>query len=288
MKYDQLIAQRFDVKSTSGDERVCSCPFHQDGGKPNLYVNARTSLYFCHACNAKGHVGKTTQATDLEELKSRLHRRKSTDAVARPWDEAMLNRFDVPHPFWEDDRGFDAATIQMFRLGYDMAADTLTIPIRSVRGDLLGVIRRLTQEAVDACLRPKYMHPTGFKMGRTLFGAHLVHKMTDSRKVALVEGPLDAVACWDAGVPAMAMHGARLSPDQAKIVRRLDVQTVVCMTDNDNAGDGAAHSIKEQLRGLVVQVGIYGDGWPKDPGELTRRQRREMFDTAVPYWDAWS
>lgn len=45
--WDPFIATRFEVLGTSGDERVCRCPLHDDRGKPNLYVNATKGLYLC-------------------------------------------------------------------------------------------------------------------------------------------------------------------------------------------------------------------------------------------------
>lgn len=291
MKYDAAIKAAFTVVQTSGDERICPCPFHKDGGKPNLYANARSGLYFCHACGAKGHVDKGNNKTDDEQrclwvqdgIEELRNPRKSKTPT---YDDTWLDRFDHRHDFWEA-RGFSDEIVQAFRLGYDPSTDMLTIPIRTSAGAVVGVVRRRTPEQVQAGLRPKYLYPTGFKMGRMLFAADRIAE-AGVTKVALVEGALDAVACWAAGVPAMALFGARLSVDQSKLIKRLGVNTVVCMTDNDGAGDAAVHSVKETLTGTTVLVGWYRDGWPKDPGELTIKQRKLMFDTAVTYAKAWS
>lgn len=288
LRYDQLIASQFDVKGTSGPERICQCPFHNDGGKPNLYVNADTGLYFCHSCGAKGTLSKSTRSEQTELVLSSIQdklRNPKRDRMPLAQPESWLDRFDFDHPDWFD--RFDEPTIERFRLGYDPVSDKLTIPIRNIEGQPTGVILRLPKARSDAGERPKYMHPTGFKMGRTLFASHLVD---DIPHVALCEGPLDAVACWEAGVPALGLFGARLSEDQRLILQRLGIHHVTCMTDNDPAGDHAVMQIKEQLRGtgIVVTVGWYRDGWPKDPGELTPAQRRQMWQTAVPYHKAWS
>lgn len=280
-RFDALIQRTFDVHGSSGDERICKCPWHDDGAKPNLYVNADTGLYFCHACGAKGHVGKMTgeeaRCISLDDLRKKLNV-VADDGVVQTHPESWLTQFDFDHDYWTQVRGFDQATIDLFRLGYDPASDRVTIPIRDSRGNVLGVIyRRLDDE------RPKYLHPRGFQRKRDLYGAWLVRKRRYAR-VAVVEGPLDAVACWDAKVPAVALHGCVMTSEQASLLRGLGVTTVVAFTDNDTAGEEAIHGIKERLKGLQVLVALYGDLWhAKDPGELHPRQRRHAFLSAVPY-----
>jgi DNA primase len=84
------------------------------------------------------------------------------------------------------------------------------------------------------------------------------------------------------------MHGAHLTEDQAKILRGLGATTVVCMTDNDRAGDEATHTIKAALPGLAVLVGWYRPHWQgKDPAELHPIRRRQMFSEALHYSKAF-
>lgn len=291
MRYEQQIKATFKVRSTSGSEFCCTCPFHNDKGKPNLYVNGNTGLYFCHACGARGKVDKVGAGVPLNALRERLHDVATPPAptmVQHP--ESWLDRFDNEHPFWTEEpdgtadppRGFSPETVKLFRLGYDPMTDLLTIPVRSAKGALLGVIHRQTPRAVKAGVRPKYLHPTGFKMGRMLFGAYLVEGTT----VAITEGPLDAVACWDAGIEAVALHGARMTRHQAQIVLRKGVRRVVCMTDNDSAGEAAIMSVREHLPGVQIAVGMYRRSDPKDPGLMTRERRLSMYENALPFHKA--
>lgn len=286
-RYDSLISTTFQVMGRSGDERICKCPWHNDGGKPNLYVNASSGLYYCHACGAKGSIAKGVDRevlveADLRSMRDRLSNMGAASEKGmqvRP--ESWLDQFDIPHEHWTDVRRFSEATIARFRLGYDPGADCLTIPIRTSRGEVLGVIRRRLDGE-----KPKYKHPTGFKKSKDLFGSWLIRKRRYD-KVAVVEGPLDAVACWDARIPAVALHGAHMADGQAAILRSLGVHTVVTMTDNDRAGDDAVHTIKDALPMVRVLCSWYRQGWGKDPGELTIAQRRLMFNTAVPYHRAF-
>ncbi len=272
--YAQAIEAQFDVHHWEGDEAVCKCPWHDDTGRPNLYVNASSGLYNCFVCNAKGKLKSNTVPADqrLGALRSKLHQQ---EAPVKTYPEEWLDQF-VEHPYWHEVRKFSDSTIARFRLGYDAMAGKLTIPIHSASGTVLGVIYRRLDNA-----KPKYLHPHGFQTSRNLFGAHL---LTKQRKVALVEGPLDAVACWDANIPALAAYGARLSAGQAQLLRRLGVQTVVVMTDNDTPGRMAVREVKRAVSGVSVLVGQYEPHWSaKDPGELSKVKRKQMYHSAVPF-----
>ena len=275
----ELVEQQFDVVHYEGKEAVCRCPWHNDSGRPNLYVNTETGLYICFSCGAKGKadLNKPVSTEDnLHRLRNRLKKLGDTDenpVMLR--SEDWLNQFDHEHPYWSG-RGFSERTIKSFGLGWSPITDTVTIPIRDSRGRLLGVIHRVLDGS-----KPKYLHPKGFQTGRNLFGSWLIggHK-----KVAIVEGPLDAIACWDAGVPAVAAYGSRLTTGQAELVKKLGVTTLVVMTDNDLPGREAVLSIKKGLTGVGVYVGVYEPHWSaKDPGELSKVKRKQMYYTAVPF-----
>lgn len=288
-RYDELIAASFQVVSSSGDERLCRCPFHDEGKTPHLYANAVKGLYICFSCGAKGTLatleGRVPDA-DLYYMKQKIKHLVEKEDVFVPRDESWLLQFDVPTPYWQE-RGFSDDIIKRFKLGYEPMTNRATIPLRDSWGKLGGVIYRRLDGG-----KPKYSHPKGFKMGANLFGADQV-RAGDYKRVAITEGPLDAVACWDANVPAVALHGCRVSPDQAKLLKQLGVTTAVVMTDNDDAGFELLNTARQDLAGMMVMVGMYRQAWvvpdrngewrmAKDPGELTAKRRRHMFLSAVP------
>lgn len=268
-----------DVRGTSGSEYVCRCPFHDDKGKPNLYVNAVNGLWLCHACGEKGNAKKLAQKLNVELLDSgvtvsSLRSRVETltygqERKVKVYSEAWLRQFDFDHPYWTDERGFSEKTVKEWQLGYWPAKDVVTIPMRATNGDILGVIERRLDGG-----KPKYKYPKGGMKGRYLFGGWKVK----TKKVALVEGPLDAIACWQARVPALALMGARITRDQCKVLSKLDVRSVVLMMDNDQGGREAIEQVQTELDGLIVRVGEYRPYWTmKDPGSMSPIQIRKMF-----------
>jgi DNA primase len=283
-RYDRLIRQHFEVVMVRGDEYICKCKFHQDGGKPNLYVNGTKGLFICFACGAKGTLASQGQPDPPSKLELREKLAKVDTPGPQPLSDLWLKQFDLPHPKYQA-RHLSDEVIRMFQLGYDPFEDELTIPLRTWRGHLLGVIRRRTDDQ-----RPSYRYPKGIPIGKHLFGAWKIRQR--HRKVALVEGSLDAVACWDARVPSVALLGARLTDDQTRVLLRLGVPHVVVMTDADKAGQEAVDQIHSQLKdtGIAMSVGVYRPYWVgcKDPGDLARKPERirKMFHSAMT-WPAW-
>lgn len=289
MKYEQWVTRHFDVKSSSGDERLVLCPFQPEKTSPHMYINVAKGLYYCHSCGVKGPLAKLAEGMNVpfgpstiptDYLKERVAglTRPAQEPVDGPevLSEEILASYRFPTRRWAQ-RGFSPGVVDLFELGYDPTTNDLTIPLRSSTGELLGVIRRRPKGKM-----PKYMYPDGFSIGRYLFGAWLIDKQ---RTVALCEGPLDAVACWDAGIPALGLLGARITADQVRVLARLNVKSTVLFLDNDNAGEIALDGIYGKLRNIGVSVKQVNyaayDG--KDPGELSVLRRTELWEDATRY-----
>lgn len=288
MKYEAIIRRSFDVKGTSGSEFVAKCPWHNDKGKPNLYINGVKGVFYCQACGRKGHlrnIAETLPAATTMEIRERLKlMNERTSNQRRVYPEAWLTQYqglafpdrpwDAVHPYWRD-RGLSLDVIRRFNLGFDYQKGMLTIPVRDPRGQLLGVINRVLTDA-----RPKYRYPKGFPISNHLFASWEVKTQT---KVAIVEGALDAITCWDAKVPALALYGSRLSEKQRGVLIRLGIEQVVIFTDNDEAGQTAIPQITEALRGtgVLCRVARYRPYWSgKDPGDLRHDQIKKAFHSA--------
>jgi hypothetical protein len=298
MRYLPVIEKHFAVVSRGGEEILCVCPWHEDKSG-HLYINARKGLYLCMVCGAKGSLDgsdksgrcaftiPTLETTDVRDRLRQITKRKAT---VHYYPEGWLGQYDVPHDYWPVERGLSPATIAKWRLGYDPFSDRATIPMRTMHGQIIGVsFRRLDGGT------PKYLDPKGYAKGKHLYGAWLLGP--DVRTVALVEGQVDAIACDEARVPAVATMGSRLTRDQAKVLQHLGIRKVVGLYDNDNAGRKAVLQTYDMLRGTGIQyaAGWYRPYWMKqtgegmkpvkDPDDLTPQRLRKMYHSAVPILD---
>lgn len=293
MKYEGVIRKSFEVKSTSGQEFLCLCPWHADTGGGHLYVNAIKGVYLCMSCGTKGHLDRMGLVPRMTtaDIRERLAMVKAPKVEFKTYPEGWLKKFAVPHPFWTQERGLPQDVVDLFCLGYDPFTNRMTLPLRDVHGRILGVSYR----RIDGG-SPKYLNPKGYPIGRHLYGAWL---LTDKpvRTVAVTEGQVDAIRCWSYGIPAVAAMGARLTDDQVRVLQRLGVHKVVLLLDNDNAGRKGTIAIYDALRGTGIRVvsGWYRPYWTKptpdglrevkDPDELSRPRLRKMYHSAVGILD---
>lgn len=287
MRYAKTVEKHFTVTQRGGTEWLVMCPWHDDTSQGHLYINVVKGLFLCMSCGAKGHLdsldGVELPQVSTRDVRDRLRALQAPKHTQKTYPEAWLAQYDVPHDYWTKTRGLPEAVVKQFRLGYDPFSNRLTLPLRDMHGRVLGVTYRRLDDGT-----PKYLHPKGFPIGRHLYGAWL---LTDQRKVALVEGQVDAIRCWSERVPALSMMGSRLTRDQVKVLQRSNVGHVVLMLDNDRAGIKGTVGVYDALRGSGIRVscGWYRDYWfgVKDPDGLTGQRLRKMYHSSVPI-DAWA
>jgi DNA primase len=142
---------------------------------------------------------------------------------------------------------------------YDPLAGRITVPVCDHSGRVLGFAGRLVEASAD---RPKYLN-TGdtavFRKGRTLFGVREARELLrrDGRlPLHVLEGQLKAVACAEAGIPAVAAGGTAFTPEQAVVAVGLSERIAWC-PDPDEAGTKAVLANAPVLRekGAEVVVG---------------------------------
>lgn len=281
-RFDPVIKRGFKVISQSGSERCCLCPFHKDRSG-HLYINAVSGLYLCHVCGAKGTVaGKTPPPADLMDLHKKLAEVKAGKQDQRFKPERWLQQFDMDSDYWTVVRKLTPAVITQFRLGFDPFTNRATLPFRDFHGNLIGVTYRRLDD-----FKPKYTHPEKTPVGRHLFGAWLLE---DQKTVAITEGQIDAVRCWEQRIPALATFGSKITVDQVKVLQRLGIHKVVVLYDNDNAGRKGTLQVYESMKGSGIQVvaGWYRPYWlnVKDPDGLNGPRLRKFYHSAVdiPKW----
>jgi DNA primase len=288
--FSDMVEAHLDVRSRSGDEWAALCPFHSDS-QPSFWVNVEKLVYVCYACGAKGnakmlarHLGLELGEETADESLDRLRRTlmawgsepAALETIPSKWIALWQLSADT-RARWAERGITDDGVFKDFQLGYDSTQDQLVIPVHDpVTGDLVSFIRRnLSGDG------PKYVYRTGFKISQQLYGSYQA-RVANSRVVAIVEGSIDALCMWQAGIPAVALLGARVSPTQATLLQRLDPMAYVLMTDADRAGRAAAQDIRQRLAGtgIIVREPV---NWPegcKDPGDMSERQRTETFESA--------
>lgn len=148
---------------------------------------------------------------------------------------------------------------------YDRFRNRLMFPIRDVQGRLIGFGGRTLGDD-DA----KYLNTPDsplYRKSSVLYGIDLAAKaMREEKRVMLVEGYFDVLACRRAGIESVvATCGTALTEEHVKLIKR-HAETVVLCLDQDRAGKDAA----ERAYMMASAEGIQVDGIvlpDKDPAD---------------------
>lgn len=172
---------------------------------------------------------------------------------------------------------------------YDRFRGRVIFPLKDHKGIVVGFSgRTLLKDEKEA----KYINSPEtqlYSKSRMLYG--LWENREQIRKengIVLVEGELDVIPSWQAGVKNVAaIKGSAFTSEQAQLMTRF-TKNVYMSLDSDSAGQEAikrAVVIAEQMDLSIRVVQIKGG---KDPGDVATsnpRSWREMVKGAVLYWD---
>ncbi len=218
-----------------------------------------------------------------------------------------------PETIDEFDLGFapggDSLTVHLIKKGYsvnDLARAGLTqkntsglyrdkfferiiFPIANQVGKVIAFTGRITPEAEakykdSAVTPPKYLNSPEtpiFNKSRTLYGFDRSKKfVSDSRSVILMEGQMDFLGAWQAGVRNLvAVSGTGLTPYHLEKLRRF-ADTALVSFDNDAAGlkaleRGLEYFNKFDFHAKVINLGKY-----KDPADAAKADP-DFFKNAI-------
>lgn len=240
--YEEFAERHLNVQSKSGREWMCICVFHEDRNA-SMQFNIDKGMFVCFSCGVGGGIKKLEQRLGVSHQHigvgvdtiyrklNELRKQANREEGPRIYPESHLQTFSMPHPYWNN-RGLTDVTIEAFDLGYDIGRDAVTIPVRTMNGELLGVVRRYLDPDADV----RYRYPKRFHKREHLFASWMVAADQSIDTVALTEGAIDTITLWQWGVPAMAIYGSDVSELQLRALRRLGITKVQLFFDNDKPG----------------------------------------------------
>jgi DNA primase len=172
-----------------------------------------------------------------------------------------------------EDRKVNLGAVIKYGIGYfdsteySMYYGRIMFPVRTQYGELVSYQGRALFDW-KAEGKPKYYHGQ-YDKSKVIYGLHECMELAVKlNHVVIVEGPFDVVACYMAGIPAVAPLGTALSIQQAFILRRY-VDKVYAWYDNDKAGSKAyqlSKTIAERADLGLTKVTL--NGYTKDASEV--------------------
>lgn len=208
-------------------------------------------------------------------------------------------------------RGLTPETIEAFELGFAPGGDTLTVHLINAGFDVNDIVRaglahkntaglyrdrffsriifpiansvgktvaftgRILEGAGEGSDAPKYLNSPEtpiFNKSKILYGLHATKgDIAKSRTVLFVEGQMDLLMAWQAGVKnVVAVSGTALTPFHMEKLRRL-ADTVVMSFDNDEAGVHALERALDIFNNYDFCVKVVDLQDYKDPAEAAER-----------------
>lgn len=283
-----------------GNDLVGLCPFHSEK-TPSFHVHPDRGFFKCFGCGVGGDVITFVQklenvafgeAVRVLAVKAgvELEPENPRAARARSEREAIYDANRLAAAFFArelqsdagararaycEKRGFSAATIERFGLGYaldswdalvrelqandvdlvlaakagllkpgqrgyyDFYRDRLMVPTYATTGEVIAFGGRALGDA-----EPKYLNTAGtpvYTKGQHLYALNVARRAAQSdRTLIVVEGYLDCIAMHQAGFEnAVAALGTSFTPEQATELRKYADYVYLCF-DGDTAGNAAA------------------------------------------------
>ncbi len=265
------------------------CPLPTHNGKKNsasFSANLDRGIFHCFGCGAKGNViefaarmegvdpangsdfrkvalklqqtflpGDCRPAANTRQVKPDTSKQEEK-ILAQPQNRVEINAplnfelttLDPTHPYLIG-RGFTAATIQEFGLGYCSRGSLkarIAIPLHSLEGRLIGYAGRVVDDATISEENPKYRLPSKrdhegvtyqFQKSLIVYNLHRLPHVVDN--LIVVEG---FTATWwltQAGIRnIVALMGASCGGHQAQLIldRVAPAGRIWLMPDGDDAG----------------------------------------------------
>ena len=166
------------------------------------------------------------------------------------------------------------------RPSYDRFRNRLIVPIQDDRGRVIAFGGR----TIDPDREPKYLNSPEtplFYKSAVLFNLHRARKPAhDAGSVVVVEGYLDAIAVYQAGIHSVvATLGTAFTEEQMTRLWRLAPEPVVCF-DGDSAGAAAAHRAIDRILPLLKSGQSFNFAFlpeGQDPDDLVSKGGREAL-----------
>jgi len=164
---------------------------------------------------------------------------------------------------------------------FDRFRGRLMFPIHDEQGRIIGFGGRALAEGQE----PKYLNSSDspiYHKKRVLFNLHRAKEaVRKSNRAVLVEGYMDAIGVWGAGVrEVVASCGTALVSDQVRALRR-HAERIVVNFDPDQAGVNAAERSIQILLEEGVRVRVLELEGGLDPDEYVKANGAEVYRARV-------
>lgn len=162
---------------------------------------------------------------------------------------------------------------------YDKFRNRIIFPIINTKGNILGFGGRVLDDSMPKYLNSKETYI--FNKGYNLYGLNLLNKLSNKKKIILVEGYMDVIALFSRGINySVASLGTALTERQAKLIKRYGKEVYIAY-DSDKAGLKATEKAVQILRNQEIEPKIIVLDEFKDPDDFLEAKGINEFDKKI-------
>lgn len=162
---------------------------------------------------------------------------------------------------------------------YDKFRNRIIFPIINTKGNVLGFGGRVLDDSM-----PKYLNSQEtyiFSKGYNLYGLNLLSKFSNKDKIILVEGYMDVIALFSAGINySVASLGTALTERQSKLIKRYGKEVYIAY-DSDEAGIKATEKAAKILRSQDIEPKVIVLDKFKDPDDFIKAKGVKEFNEKI-------
>lgn len=281
----QLLDKTFD----SGEDIMVQCPYHKGGQerRPSAGIRKSDGMFHCLACGethslpevitycmqsadplfgykwlAKNFASVSAENRQDIELDLVRGRASSNTQETTKITEEELDSYRYNHPYMYK-RGLIDPVIEFFDIGFDKITNSITFPVRNLRGECEFIARRTVHGKIFNI--PKNVE-------KPLYGLYEISQrkfsVKDCGKIYVCEGLFDCLRLWCNGKFAVAGFGCLFSDYQVKLLNELPTRHLVLALDSDDAGRKASKKLRKTIKNKLITEVVLPKG-RKDIGECT-------------------
>jgi DNA primase len=289
--------------TVSDDKGFCYCHVCRGGGDAIDYVSQRLGLSWREAAERAADILGVRFEVDDENPEETARRREARrSAVAALEAEQATYKANIRDPKAGRirqvllDRGLTREAAAEFGIGFAATgffAGRITLPIYNHRGELVGFTGRATKPDQDA----KYKNSADsdlFQKKQLVFNeVRAKEAAREAGSIVFVEGHLDVVSMWQAGIRNVVALQGTGAPDPL-VLQRLtrSVKKVILCFDGDAGGRKAAEQFiavagpMAMAGDVAINVVTLPDG--QDPDEVIR-SGGSLYNylASAPSWLDW-
>lgn len=201
-------------------------------------------------------------------------------------NQIILNKFDIGYApenqLINKAKEFNYSEEDLVKAGlinpqlYEIFKNRITFGIRNNNGDLVGFSARALAKSENA----KYINSPEtrlFNKSQILYNYHNAkNKIQQLKEVIIVEGFMDAIACYKAGIEnVVAVMGTALTKQHLNVLKN---NKIVLFFDNDTAGLKATIRSVELILQEGMEVFVIENNFEKDADEILHHHQNGRDD----------